>query len=234
MSLPTTTISGISVPDTPLVRSAISYAKSESPAWLFHHVMRSWLFAVKLAETEKATLDEETLAVATILHDLGLVPEHVSPERRFEVDGAISAVSFLKAQHGNGGDLHSIEPAEHFKQKLRELTVWDAVAMHTTPSLAHYTVPEVAYCQRGIAVDFVGRGLELLPDAAATFGAILAEYPHLEMKDGFRECLCTLARNKPQTTYDNFVGAIGQAYVKGYERSTEEEEMLVAAIRPIQ
>lgn len=68
MSLPSTTIAGLSVPDTPLVRSAIMRARAESPPWLFNHVMRSWLFAVKLAQFENAVLDEETLAVAAILH----------------------------------------------------------------------------------------------------------------------------------------------------------------------
>ena len=68
MALETTTIAGITVPNTPLVRSAIGRAKAEYPPWLFHHVMRSWLFAVKLAQFDNVALDEETLAVAALLH----------------------------------------------------------------------------------------------------------------------------------------------------------------------
>ena len=108
--------------------------------------------------------------------------------------------------------------------------------MHTTSSLAlHHPAPEVAYCQRGIRVDIVGGpGIENLPaaDAAATLRALLAEYPRLELKRGMTECLCARARSKPATTYDNFVGAFGEAYVEGYRRLNVGEAMIVASLRP--
>ncbi|KAF8583107.1 hypothetical protein K439DRAFT_1634688 [Ramaria rubella] len=238
MSLPTTTIAGIPVLDTPLVNAAISFAKSESPPWLFHHVMGSWLFAVKLAEAEKVCVDRETLAVSVILEltpfsrqDLRLAPKYASSGRRFEVDGAVSAASFLKAQPGNVDELDTTQSAKYLKQKLRELTVWDAIAMHTTPSLAQHSVPEVVYCHGGgVAIDFAGLGLELLPDTAVE--AVLVAYPRLDMRDGFRECLCSFARSKPQTIHDNFVGAVGEAFVKGYERPNIIERAIVASLRP--
>src|SRR5262245_64216911 len=38
-------IAGVSVPDGPLIAAAIEYAQRLSEPYLFHHAMRSWLFA---------------------------------------------------------------------------------------------------------------------------------------------------------------------------------------------
>jgi hypothetical protein len=64
--------------------------------------MRSWLFGVFLSKSAERAPDAELLAVATILHDLGLTDRYTA-ENRFEVDGAHAARSFLK---GRGNRLH--------------------------------------------------------------------------------------------------------------------------------
>ena len=65
-------LAGIKVPDTVLVRDAIDLSRSASEPFLFNHAMRSWLFGVLLSESAERAPDAELLAVATILHDLGL------------------------------------------------------------------------------------------------------------------------------------------------------------------
>jgi hypothetical protein len=68
--------------------------------------MRSWLFAVTLQQnlpTAFGTVDPETLAVAVILHDLGLDNStYKSKGKRFEVDGAIAAKSWVALQQKVG------------------------------------------------------------------------------------------------------------------------------------
>jgi HD domain len=81
------------VPDTPLITSAIEYARENSEPYLFNHVMRSWLFAVSLAQLNQNAHDSEVLAVATILHDIGLAEAFNGP-LRFEVEGANAARKF--------------------------------------------------------------------------------------------------------------------------------------------
>jgi HD superfamily phosphodiesterase len=88
------TFAGIKVPDTALVRDAIDLSRSASEPFLFNHAMRSWLFSVLLSESAERAPDAELLAVATILHDLGLTDRYTA-ENRFEVDGANAARSFL-------------------------------------------------------------------------------------------------------------------------------------------
>jgi hypothetical protein len=113
-------LAGVSVPDTPLVTRAIEYAREHSEPYLFNHVMRSWLFAVTLAQRNQTAHDEEVLAVATILHDLGLAAAFNGP-LRFEVEGANAARAFAR---NLGVD------------DRRAQLIWDGVALNSTPSRA--------------------------------------------------------------------------------------------------
>ena len=85
----TRSIAGVLVSDTALISRAVDYARQQSEPYLFNHVMRSWLFAVIIAEQRKVAHDAEVLAVATLLHDLGLAKAFSGP-LRFEVEGANS------------------------------------------------------------------------------------------------------------------------------------------------
>ena len=189
---------GIKVPDTILVRDAIELSRSESEPFLHNHVMRSWLFSVLLSESSERPPDPELLAVATILHDLGLT-ERYAAEDRFEVDGANAARSFLK---GRGISAQQMQ------------LVWDAIALHTTRSIALHKEPEVVMTHSGISMDVLGAGLDRIPQDKQ--GAILAEFPRLGLKNELKECLCSVVRHKPATTFDNIVRDFGVRYVEGY------------------
>jgi HD domain len=192
------TYAGIKVVDSQLVRDAIDLAKSTSEPYLYNHVMRSWLFAVLLSEGMQTAPDAELLAVSSVLHDLGLT-EQYEAEARFEVDGANAARSFLE---------------ERGIAQPQVQLVWDAIALHSTPSLALHKEPEVSLTHQGVTVDVIGLGLERI--APSQVEAILAEFPRLHWKQQIKECLCRIIRKKPQTTYDNFLHDIGNRYVEGY------------------
>jgi hypothetical protein len=191
-------LAGIKVIDTPLVRDAIDLARSSSEPYIFNHVMRSWLFAVSVAEATKPSLNPELLAVAAILHDLGLTDRYFGTER-FEVDGANAARAFL---------------TEHGIPMQQTQLVWDAIALHTTHSIAVHKEPEVATTHSGIFMDVMGAGLDLIPEQRLQ--AILSEFPRLAMKKQFLECLCSVVRRKPGSTYDNSLRDIGIRYIEGF------------------
>jgi HD superfamily phosphodiesterase len=65
-------LGGITVIDTPLIARAMDYARLHSEPYLFNHAVRSWLFAVRLAQLQGVSHDPEVVAVGTLLHDLGL------------------------------------------------------------------------------------------------------------------------------------------------------------------
>src|SRR5882672_9080403 len=96
-AIATRLVAGVTVPDSPLISRAIEYAREHSEPYLFNHAMRSWLFAVTLAQLDRTTHDVEVLAVATILHDLGLTKSFDGP-LRFEVEGANAARAFASKE----------------------------------------------------------------------------------------------------------------------------------------
>jgi hypothetical protein len=189
---------GIKVPDTCLVRDAIDLARSSSEPFLFNHVMRSWLFSVLLSENTKPAPDPELLAVSTVLHDLGLT-DRFSAEERFEVDGANAAVAFMK---------------ERGISMQQTQVVWDAIALHTTRSIALHKEAEVAMTHSGIAVDVLGVGLDRIPQEKQQ--EILAAFPRLALKNRFQSSLCNIVRRKPATSFDNILRDFGNRYVDGF------------------
>src|SRR5208282_3092438 len=189
---------GIKVPDTALVHDAMDLSRSLLEPFLFNHVMRSWLFGIVLAESAAIAPDAELLAVAAILHDLGLTDRYAA-ENRFEVDGANAARAFLSDR---GISTRQIQ------------LVWDAIALHTTPTLALHKEPEVVMVHSGIAVDVIGVGLDRIPQDKQR--AVLTEFPRLAFKNQFQASLCNVVRRKPATSFDNVLRDFGTRYVEGF------------------
>lgn len=206
-------VAGVRVLDTQLVTRAIEYARKYSEPYLFNHVMRSWLFAVILAERKRTAHDGEVLAVATLLHDLGLAEAFNGP-LRFEVEGANAARAFAR---GEGVD------------ERRTQLIWDGVALNSTPSLGLYKETEVALCTAGIALDWGGWGYEALNESRVT--AIVEAYPRLDMKQRFARAVCGIVEARPATTYDNFARDFGERFVPGYQRPSTVDLLLNSPFR---
>lgn len=203
-------LAGIVVPDTPLVARAIEYAREHCEPYLYNHVMRSWLFSVAIAEQRKAAYDAEVLAVATLLHDLGLVQAFSGP-LRFEVESANAARAFARAQGVK----------EH-----RAQLIWDGVALNSTPSIGLHKETEVALCTAGIGLDWGGWGYDSL--SPTQIAAIVEAFPRLEMKQQFTHAVCRIVESRPDTTYDNFTRDFGERFVPGYKRPSTVDMLLDA------
>jgi hypothetical protein len=193
-------LAGIQVPATPNIDRAMQYAREHCEPYLFNHVVRSWLFAVRLGEIQKIDHDAEVLALGTLLHDITLNKNFAGP-RRFEVEGADLARGFATEL---GFDKH------------RAQLIWDAVALNSTPSIALHKEAEVALGTMGIGLDFGGFGFErMIPPLEMT--QILNAFPRLEMKQGFAETCRHLVATRPETSYDNFLRDFGERFVPGYK-----------------
>jgi hypothetical protein len=206
-------IGGVSVPRTPLIARAIEYARLHSEPYLFNHVMRSWLFAAMLADRRKVTHDPEVLAVATLLHDIGLVKSFAGP-LRFEVEGANAARRFAKDE---GLD------------ERRAQLVWDGVALNSTPSIGLYKEAEVSLCTAGIGLDWGGWGFEDLP--VTVIAEVLDAFPRLEMKKRFSHDVCRIVESRSATTYDNFASDFGARFVPGYTRPSAVDLLMNSPFR---
>ena len=211
MSNPRREIAGVTVPDTPLVARAMEEARALSEPYLFNHAVRSWLFAAQLAELQGVSYDEEVVAVASLLHDVGLTKAY-QRKRRFEVEGADAARALAKA----GGT-----------DDRRAQLIWYCVALNATLSISPYAEPEVGICTAGVGADYAGLLYERIPTASAA--RILAAFPRLQMKRQFKECLSDMARTRPETTYDNFIRDFGERFVEGYKPALSTVDLLLNA-----
>lgn len=237
-SLPTKVIAGVTVVDTPIVRAAQEYARAYGDDMAFNHIMRSWIFGTVVYQKFRergaiSEIDLEAHAVSAILHDLGWdsTGALTSPDKRFEVDGAIAARNWIQLQVKN-------TQAEGWDERRIQL-VWDAIALHTTHTIALYKEDVVKICALGIGADFQGTKF----DDAGTISPELVQslnklYPRLDLIGGIRRIICGFCRTKPSTTYgkprfrhpcdllsscwtntdtDNFQAEYGRQFVEGYK-----------------
>jgi len=209
----TQSIAGVRVPDTPLISRAIEYARRHSEPYLFNHVMRSWLFGVMLAEQGNVAHDTEVLAVAILLHDVGLGKEFSGP-LRFEVESANAARKFAQ---GEGVD------------ERRAQLIWDGVALNSTPSIGLHKETEVSLCTAGIGLDWGGFGYESL--SASRVAEVVDAFPRLDMKQRFAQAVCRVVKTRPTTTYDNFAADFGERFVAGYKRPSTVDVLMNAPFR---
>src|SRR5215218_4583598 len=136
-----TTVAGIAIPDSQLAREATEFVQDVSTQLLYDHSRRVFLWASLQGEKLGLDYDPELLYVGAMFHDIGLVEGHRSEHERFEIDGANAARAFLE-RHGL--------PEE------RVMTVWESIALHTTPEVPRYKQPEVRLVTLGVEYDVLG------------------------------------------------------------------------------
>ncbi|KAI0193362.1 hypothetical protein EV127DRAFT_15321 [Xylaria flabelliformis] len=205
---PMTKIAGVEVIDTQIVRDAQAMIK-QFPDYLYSHQMRSWLFGAAMINanaTLRKNVDLEVHAIATMLHDLGwdMTPgsRWVSPDKRFEVDGAIGARTWL-----------SEHPIGKYWAKDRVRKVFQAIALHGSGSIVDYFELEEAVIVQSIGQDYHGpvNGV-----SQSSYDAIAKQFPQTELISGTNDTFTWLAATKPSTTWDTWLQPWGEAFVPGY------------------
>ena len=175
-------IAVIRIPDTRLSQAAADLALTASPETLYNHCLRTYLFAALSFRRSGARYDEELVFVAAALHDLGLVDAFMTPNQRFEVDGADAALRFLERWR---------VPARWAEK------VWDAIALHTSVGIVTRKPPEISGVSIGAAIDATGLGLADL--APADVAEVLAAFPRLGFKQSALASIVSYCEKKPQT-----------------------------------
>jgi hypothetical protein len=194
-----TSIAGIAIPDSALAREATEFVRDESTQLLFDHSRRVFLWASLQGNKLGLDYDPELVYVGAMFHDVGLVERHRSEHERFEIDGANAARAFLE-RHGL--------PEEQV------MTVWEAIALHTTPGIPRYKQPEVQMVTLGVEYDVLGLHFDEL--SAQQREAVLAAHPRIEFKAGIVEAFAGGMREKPETAFGTMNTDILEATVPGY------------------
>ncbi|KAK2616363.1 hypothetical protein QQS21_000797 [Conoideocrella luteorostrata] len=218
---------GLQITSTSIIDEALAFAKQHCNEMTINHVIRSAYWASIVAKKDPAfsnsNVDMEAVILSCILHDMGWAATKslLSDDKRFEVDGANIAKHFIK-----NATAHN---AEKEWQMSRIQRCWDAIALHTTPSIALHAAPEVALVAFGIMADFMGPSF---PDGTGKLNIITVEEYHAVMTlfpragftiEGFKQVVCGFCRDKPATTYDNFVGVMGTRYGTDGKGAGKEE-----------
>jgi HD superfamily phosphodiesterase len=199
MSATHQTIAEIPIPDSTITREATEFVRDVASELLFHHSRRVFLWGSLRGEKLALDYDPELLYVAAMFHDIGLVEGHRSEHERFEIDGANAAGDFLE-RHGLPED--------------RVMTVWDAIALHTTPEIPRYKHPEVRMLQLGVEYDVLGRDFEDL--SLEQRAAVVAAHPRDGFKEGIIDAFAAGMRDKPQTTFGTMNADVLAEKLPGY------------------
>jgi hypothetical protein len=192
--------SALLIPDSLLAKEATDILRQYSTDLLINHSIRVYLFAAEQGRQRNLRFDSELLYVAAAFHDLGLIKKFSSQNERFEVDGANAARQFLTA--------HNISEDQ-------VQTVWEAIALHTTPGIPPYMRPEVALLNSGVLLDVLGVGFDKFP--AELREEIVARYPRINFKKGFIEEYFAGFAHKPATTYGTVNAAFCERFIPGYK-----------------
>jgi hypothetical protein len=182
------TISGVRVPDSKIAREVTQLIRDTESDLLFHHSVRVYFWGALTGSRTGLSFDPELLYTAAMFHDIGLSARYENSQLRFEVDGANAARDFLR---GHGISERDIE------------TVWNAVALHTTPSIPQYMRPEIALVQAGAGVDVAGRGYDQFTDAQRE--AVIAAFPReANFKHGIINAFHLGMKHRPDSTFGTF------------------------------
>ncbi|KAK5627713.1 hypothetical protein RRF57_003428 [Xylaria bambusicola] len=199
-TLPYTTIAGVKVVDTPLVRQARELMEANFEPFLIRHVYRTWLFGAATINnnaTLTAKIDAEAHAIACLLHDVGW------DDKRFEVDAAIYTVNFLR-KNGVEGEWKA----------RRTNPIWHGIALHATSSIGLYSEDlMVNFIVESINMDHPGPHPKF---SVEDYDNIVAAYPMDGLGEGTNRAFAHIASYKPEVTYDTFLEPWGVAYVEGY------------------
>ncbi|KAI1181274.1 hypothetical protein F4777DRAFT_10247 [Nemania sp. FL0916] len=227
---PTTTIAGVEVIDTPIVRAARkfveSYYKDYQP-YLIDHLYRTWLFgaaAINGNSTLKSQIDLEVHAVGSLLHDLGwdIKPHspYVTSEYSFEIDSGRSAMEWIKnytATNKGGSKWDEV--------RLQKINI--GILLQTFVGSSDFVFLDSHWITKSVGFEFPGPESPLIP--AATYDAIWAQYTNATLFRGSNFTFTNMAAYKPAATYTTYIADFGNHFIPGYSNANSSLFALIQA-----
>jgi HD domain len=196
-----TTIAGIAIPDSALAQEATEVVRDALTPLLYDHSRRVFLWGALQGERLGLDYDPELLYVGAVFHDLGLVEGHRSANERFEIDGANAARRFLES---------------HGLPEQQVMTVWESIALHTTPEVPHYKQPEVRLVTLGVELDVLGWHFDDVPTGQRE--EVLAAHPRIDFENGIIDAFSAGMRDKAETAFGTMNTDVLEETVPGYAR----------------
>jgi len=195
-------IADIKIPDSKLAAGAAELLRDHGDDLLWNHSHRVFLFGALQGQNAGMKFDAELLYISALFHDLGLTKKYSSPDKRFEVDGANAASSYLQS-HG--------VPQESTR------LVWDAIALHTTIGIAQYKEPEVALIYSGVGYDVMGENFDSITEVVRE--KVVAAYPRNDFKNKILPAFLEGFKHKPETTFGNIKADVCARLMPDFKRT---------------
>ncbi|MEE9095149.1 HD domain-containing protein [Pseudarthrobacter phenanthrenivorans] len=163
---------------------------------IFNHSARVFEYARAIAANEDCAVDVAALRIASLFHDAGTADEYDGPQR-FEVEGADAAAAFLTT---------------HGWEAARVDSVWEAIALHTSPQIAERRGPVARYLRLGVRADF--GDVTLLPRADKHRSGVEGMYPRLMIEQCLGQTVVEQAlRNPEKAPPSSWPGGLLQAHL---------------------
>lgn len=197
----TESIAGVTIPDTALVRDITEYVRGQESDLLYHHSRRVFLFGALMGRRRNLDVDLELLYAGAMFHDIGLTDRYHDSKLRFEVDGANAARDFLTSR---GVAADSVT------------AVWTGIALHTTPSVPEFMIPEVALVTAGVETDVLGIWYHQISDLERQ--DVIAAHPRPDFKNQILAAFTEGNIRRPETTFGNVNADVLAHYVPDYQR----------------
>jgi HD domain len=181
----TTTLEGITIPDSKLAREVTELIRDTESPLLFNHSTRVYCWGALAGKHRNLTFDLELLYVGAMFHDIGLTSRYRNSTERFEVDGANAARDFLRSHRISQADID---------------TVWTAIALHTTPGIPPLMHPVIALVTAGVEMDVLGWGYDGFSDAERA--SVTASYPRAtHFKEEIIQAFYDGMKHRPASTF---------------------------------
>lgn len=163
---------------------------------IFNHSARVFEYARAIAAYEDCAVDVAALRIASLFHDAGTADEYDGPQR-FEVESADAAAAFLTT---------------HGWEAARVDSVWEAIALHTSPQIAERRGPVARYLRLGVRADFGDD--TLLPRADKHRSGVEGMYPRLMIEQCLGQTVVEQAlRNPEKAPPSSWPGGLLQAHL---------------------
>lgn len=195
-------IAGVAIPDSTLAKAATELIRDTTNELIFHHSRRVFLFGSLQSRRLRITPDAESLYVAALFHDAGLVPPYRGTAQRFEMDSADAARNFLISQG--------------FSRPETDV-VWTAIALHTTPEVPYGLDAVVAATTAGVETDVLGLRLDDIDPAE--LDAVVAMHPRPNFKSEILRAFADGFEDRPDTTFGTVNADVLEHFSPGFRRT---------------
>jgi hypothetical protein len=179
----------VTPPDSALVQDTIQLVTETHEPWLAGHCLRTWAFGRFIAQVDGLAIDDETLFLAAMLHDVALTDTYrVSPDET-------PAACLCFAAHG----AHLAEQAlvRLGADRAVATTVGDAIGWHLNAGVPQDAGPDAVALNAGAALDVIG--LRAADVGRTAVAAVIREEPRDGFVDGFSAALRLEAHDRPDS-----------------------------------